>query len=125
MKYKHLFSTLLAIGVLNSVSFAGLGQGQYTINIETLQQAEKLREGTKVALVCEACKTFQPSTMDKKKSFLSFFNSNATHGCPGCGGQVTVKALPGRNVKVQNTTVYTHVCTKCGENSAYTCAAHQ
>jgi hypothetical protein len=122
MKYKHLFSTLLAIGVLNSVSFAGLGQGQYTINIENLKQAEKLREGTKVAFVCEECKTFKPAIIDKKKSFLSFFTANATHGCPGCRGQVTLKAVSGQT---QNITVYTHVCTKCGANSAYTCAAHE
>jgi hypothetical protein len=125
MKYIQLFTTLLGIGVLNSVSFAESGPQDYPIKIKNKAQAVKLSEGRKVAFVCEGCKTFQPSTMNKKKSFLSFFNANDTHSCPGCGGQVTVKALPGRNIKVQNTTVYTHVCTKCGANSAYTCAAHQ
>ena len=66
----------------------------------------------------------EPSVIDKKKSFLRFFNENDTHSCPNCVGQVTVKALLGRNIKMANTTVYTHVCTKCGQNSAYTCAAH-
>jgi len=124
MKYRPFLTILLATGLLTSVSLAGSGPQDYPVKIKNRAQAEKLSEGTKVAFACESCRTFQPSVIDKKKSFLSFFNENDTHGCPNCGGQVTVKALPGRNIKMANTTVYTHVCTKCGQNSAYTCAVH-
>lgn len=78
MKYIQLFTTLLGIGVLNSVSFAESGPQDYPIKIKNKAQAVKVSEGRKVAFVCEGCETFQPSTMDKKKSFLSFLNSNYT-----------------------------------------------
>jgi hypothetical protein len=123
MKYRHFLAILLAAGLVTSVSVAESEPEDHPVKIENKAQAERPGEGTKVAFACESCRTFQPSVIDKK-SFLSFFNKNDTHGCPNCGGQVTVKALSGRNIKMANTTVYTHVCTTCGQNSAYTCAAH-
>jgi hypothetical protein len=81
MKNKHYTTIQLVFVMFSSVSFAGADPQEYPVKIKNKAQAEKLSEGTKVACVCKTPKTFQPSTADRKKSFLSFFNQNDTHGC--------------------------------------------
>ena len=81
------------------------------------EEAAKLPVGTKVALACKACQGRNIQTVDKKKTFLAWFDPNATQKCDGCGGAMQMRRNPHGNHN-------THVCSKCGENSAAAvCAA--
>jgi len=76
-----------------------------------------LKPGTKIAMSCAKCKTVQVAEVDKKKSFLAWFEPKTKHVCPGCGGTwqyVNIaKGIRGG---------YTHTCSKCGDKSVYCCA---
>ena len=84
--------------------------------IEHQRQAAKLPVGTRVALACKKCQGRNIKTVDEKKAFLAWFDAKKTQKCDGCGGQMKLKRAPG-------TSGYTHVCSKCGDNSASVCAA--
>ncbi len=76
--------------------------------------------GGKVAIACKDCKTVS-ETGDKAKA-AAFFDKDATHDCSGCKGKVTVKQLGGGKGPLD--IKKTHVCSKCGPDSAMTCATH-
>lgn len=78
--------------------------------------AEQLPVGTKVALACKKCQGRNIKTVDEKKAFLAWFDAKKTQKCDGCGGQMKLKRARGRSD-------YTHVCNKCGDDSAAVCAA--
>jgi hypothetical protein len=79
--------------------------------------------GEKVALACKDCKTVDAKKGEDKKNILAWFKPDSTHGCSGCGGKITVKQVGAdKGAKVAE---YKHVCSKCGENSAFTCATHK
>ena len=80
--------------------------------------------GEKVALACKDCKTVNEKGGEEKKAILAWFKPDSTHGCSGCGGKITVKNL-GPSGKGATVAEYKHVCSKCGENSAFTCATHK
>jgi hypothetical protein len=77
----------------------------------------------KVALACKDCKTVSEKSGEDKKGILGWFKADSTHGCSGCGGKVTVHQVPGG--KVPAIAEYKHTCSKCGPDSAYTCATHK
>lgn len=78
--------------------------------------------GEKVAMACKDCKTVMEKPGTDKKGVLAWFAPDSTHGCSGCGGKITVKALGGGKASVNE---YKHVCSKCGPASAFTCATHK
>ena len=90
--------------------------------VRSQEEAVKYPEG-KVALACKDCKTVSEKSGADKKGILSWFSSENTHGCSGCGGKVTIKPIAGG--KVPGIPEYTHTCSKCGDNSAYTCSSHK
>ena len=94
----------------------------YPTRVTSKVQAGKLEKGTKMAFACKSCKTVKP--IAEKKTFLSWFAPEEKHDCPGCGGKVTVKHFSAGNGGNATYEEYTHVCTKCGDMSAYTCAGH-
>ena len=121
---KTYLALALTAAFITTSSFAGPGNANltnYPTRIDSKAQAEKLEKGTPMAFACTSCKTVKP--IEEKKTFLSWFAPDQTHGCPGCGGKVTVLSVPGG--KAGSVSIYKHVCTKCGEKSAYTCAGHK
>ena len=116
----------LAAALLTSASLAGPGNANltdYPTRIATKAQAEKLAPATKLAFACTSCKTLKP--IEDKKGLLSWFKADEKHDCPGCGGKVTVMQSGAGNGGNVAHSEYTHVCTKCGDKSAYTCAGHK
>lgn len=77
----------------------------------------------KVALACKDCKTVTEKSGADKKVILGWFKADATHGCSGCGGKITVKEKGGG--KAPALAEYKHTCSKCGADSAFTCATHK
>ncbi len=112
-----------AVTTLNLAAVAGPGPQDFPHRLQSRAEAEKVEAGTKVALACKDCKNLDVKTADEKRSFLNWFKPDEKHDCGGCGGKMTVKT-PGSG-KAGSTAEYTHVCTKCGDDSAYTCAAHK
>ena len=113
-----------AAAFITTSSFAGPGNANlpnYPTRIDSKTQAEKLEKGTPMAFACTSCKTVKP--IEDKKTFLSWFAPDQTHGCTGCGGKVSILSVPGG--KAGSVAIYKHVCTKCGDKSAYTCAGHR
>lgn len=116
----------ISAALLAASSLAGPGNASltdYPTRVVTKAQAEQLEKGTRLAFACTSCKTVKPN--EEKKTFLSWFEPDQTHGCPGCGGKVTVIQHSAGNAGNVSHTKYTHVCTKCGDKSAYTCAGHK
>lgn len=78
--------------------------------------------GEKVALACKDCKTVYSKKGEEKEGILSWFKPDSKHDCSGCGGKVTYKAQAGKGTGQAE---YKHVCSKCGADSAFTCATHK
>lgn len=77
----------------------------------------------KVALACKDCKTVSEKGGEDKPGILSWFAPDSKHDCSGCGGKITLKPTGGG--KGPTAAEYSHTCSKCGDNSAYTCATHK
>ncbi len=117
---------ILAAAVL--LGFASISQAApnlvlpkgYDTVVKSAEQCEKLPAGSKMALSCPDCKTLIEKEADDKKGWAAWFKGEEKHDCPGCHGQVTFKG----NAKATPNTEHTHACSKCGDNSAFTCAGH-
>ena len=96
----------------------------FPTRVKTRAQAESCcLPKEKVALACKDCKTINEKSGKDKKGIMAWFAPDSTHDCSGCGGKITVKHLgSGKGTPYGQ---YTHTCSKCGKNSAYTCATHK
>ena len=85
--------------------------------INTQAQAEELKAGDSMAMVCSKCKSVTVHNVTTEKGHVKVMTVGEKHMCPGCGGHMTVVgAGKGRH------DVVTHVCDKCGSDSAFCCA---
>ncbi len=100
-------------------AFPRIDFGNFPRRIPSRDAGEKLSPGTKVAMACKECKMLNVQTVDNQKRFLAWFVPQVKHDCPGCGGKMTLKS---RGAAKEKNTQYTHVCSKCGNNSTYVCA---
>jgi hypothetical protein len=130
MKMKSLKLSLLlgaAVGAMNLTALAGPGPGTWPTGFPTVvkSKAEAMAcclPKEKVALACKDCKTVNEKGGEDKKGVAAWFAPEDKHDCSGCGGKITVTATGGG--KGPTLAEYTHVCSKCGDKSAYTCATH-
>lgn len=118
----------LAAAVFASSAIAGPGPGTWPPNFPTHVKSKKQAEECclpkqKVALACVDCKTVNEKSGEDKKGILSWFKADSMHDCSGCKGKITVKYPT--SGKGNPWTEYKHVCSKCGPDSAYTCATHK
>jgi hypothetical protein len=95
----------------------------YPTRVKTKAEAESCcLPKEKVALACKDCKTVNEKSGKDKKGIMAWFAPDSMHDCSGCHGKITVKQAASGKGATYGT--YTHVCSKCGKNSAYTCATH-
>lgn len=119
----------IAAAIFSSAAFAGPGPGNFPAgfptHVKTKEQAmDCCKPGEKLALACKDCKTSIEKDGEKdKKGIMSWFAPDDKHDCSGCGGKITMKGNPAS--KAPQASEYTHTCSKCGDNSAYTCATHK
>ena len=122
----------LAIGaaMLTTSAFAGPGPGGgwptgFPTHVKTKAEAKSCcKPGEKVALACKDCKTVNEKDGDKdEKGILAWFAPDSMHDCSGCKGKVTYKEHG--SGKGTGHAEYKHVCSKCGPDSAFTCATHK
>jgi hypothetical protein len=129
MKLTKLHLALaLAAGMFTTSAIAGPGPQTWPTGFPTVVKTEAAvmkccLPKEKVALACKDCKTVSEKAGEDKKGILGWFKADSTHDCSGCGGKVTVKTVGGG--KGPALAEYKHVCSKCGPDSAFTCATHK
>ena len=87
-------------------------------HINTQAQAEELKPGDSIAMVCAKCKSVMVHNVTTEKGHIKVMTVGEKHLCPGCNTYIKVasggKHGPKDEVK--------HVCEKCGSDSVFCCA---
>jgi len=116
-----------AVAAMNVTALAGPGPlwpKGYPTRVNTKEQAMACcLPKEKVALACKDCKTVSAKLGEEKKGIAAWFAPDSKHDCSGCSGKITVKQSAGGKGATYGT--YKHVCSKCGPDSAFTCATHK
>jgi RNA polymerase subunit RPABC4/transcription elongation factor Spt4 len=86
-------------------------------NIKTQAQAEELKPGDTIAMVCAKCKSVMVQHVSTGKGQVKFMTADEKHLCPGCHSTMTIVGT-GKHA----TDEVKHVCSMCGSDSAFCCA---
>jgi hypothetical protein len=87
--------------------------------IKTRAEAEALKPGDAVAMVCSKCKSVQVAYVtSESKEHVKKVIPGEKHICPGC--KSTIEVVGHGKAK---TDAVKHVCEKCGDESAFCCAS--
>lgn len=87
--------------------------------IKTQAQAEALKPGDSIAMVCSMCKNVVVHEVAQDNSHVKMMTIGHRHTCADCGGNVEVVGAgqgKGKNDEVK------HVCSKCGADAMFVCA---
>ena len=84
--------------------------------VTTKQEADALKTGDTIAMVCSMCKNVAVTRVEKQKG-REVMTPGTKHECPMCGGTVTTVGQ-----RMDKKEVITHTCSKCGGESAFCCA---
>ena len=87
--------------------------------IKTQAEAEALKPGDSIAMVCSMCKYVTVHPVGNDKSHIQMMTAGNTHTCSVCGGKVTVKGTGKGQGKHQEVK---HVCSKCGDDAMFVVA---
>ena len=85
--------------------------------IKTKAEADALKPGDTMAMVCTKCKTAIIERVTVEKGHIKHLTPGEKHLCTGCNSYITVVGT-GKQAKDE----VKHVCEKCGEDSAFCCA---
>ena len=86
-------------------------------DINTRAQAEALKPGDSIAMVCVKCKSVAVEYVTVEKGHIKHVMPGMKHLCPGCNSYITVVGN-GKDA----TRKVTHTCGSCGDASAFCCA---
>jgi len=124
LKLTLLLGTAVAMNVMALAGPGPLWPSGYPTHVKTKEQAMACcLPKEKVALACKDCKTVNAKPGEEKKGIAAWFAPDSKHDCSGCSGKITVKQSAGGKGATYGT--YKHVCSKCGPDSAFTCATHK
>ncbi len=87
--------------------------------IKTRAEAQALRPGDSIAMVCNMCKNIAAYEVARDNTHVMLLTIGHTHTCADCKGIVKVVGTgkgEGENEEVE------HVCTKCGGDAMFVCA---
>lgn len=85
--------------------------------IATKAQADAVKPGDQIAMVCAKCKTLKVTLVTQDLKTKTKLITGEKHLCDGCKSTITVVGS-----KAGNTEVIKHVCQACGDDSAFCCA---
>ena len=126
--FKFIAGSSLALAVAIGVWLPVQGQaadqvkgGQYLLQlqgIKTQAEAEALKPGDTIAMVCAKCKSVTIQRVEtEEKGHVKRMVVGEKHLCPGCNTTIEVVGVgKGANREVK------HVCKACGDDSAFCCA---
>lgn len=96
------------------------GGGMDLVNmgqITTPAQADELKPGDKMAMVCTKCKSVVLHNVSTEKGHIKTMTVGEKHLCPGCKSTIEVVGHgKGKQDQVK------HSCKACGDDSAFCCA---
>jgi hypothetical protein len=85
--------------------------------IRTQADAEALKPGDELAMVCSKCKSVVIHRVNTEKGHIKTMTVGEKHLCPGCDSTIEVTGFgKGKHDEVK------HVCKACGDESAFCCA---
>ena len=85
--------------------------------IKTQAEADALKPGDTMAMVCAKCKSVVVHNITTEKGHVKTMTVGEKHLCPGCSSSITIVGVGhGARDEVK------HVCGKCGSDSAFCCA---
>jgi hypothetical protein len=85
--------------------------------IKTQAEAEALKPGDTLAMVCTKCKTITIERVTVEKGHIKHLTPGEKHLCTGCNTYLKVVGV-GKGSKDE----VKHVCEGCGDDSAFCCA---
>jgi len=88
-------------------------------HITTQAEAEALKPGDSISMVCSMCKNVMVHAVTKDETHVKMMTIGQKHTCADCGGTVTVAGTgkgEGKNEEVK------HVCSHCGDDAMFVCA---
>ena len=90
---------------------------QRLTKISTPADAEALKPGDTMAMVCAKCQSVIVHNVTTQKGHVKTMTVGEKHLCPGCESTIEVVGTgKGKQDQVK------HVCAKCGDDSAFCCA---
>jgi hypothetical protein len=93
------------------------GQMLMMKEIKTPAEAEALKAGDAITMVCTKCKSVMLHNVSTEKGHIKVMTVGSKHLCPGCESTITVVGMgKGKHDEVK------HTCEKCGDNSVFCCA---
>lgn len=112
----------LALAMSRATSFAADVGGKATPpyvwpHVNSRTDAEAVKPGDSIAMVCAKCKNVAVTLVTQDTKTKEKLVPGTKHLCDGCKGTITVVGS-----KAHNTEVIQHVCSKCGDDSAFCCA---
>jgi hypothetical protein len=85
--------------------------------ITTPAQAEALKPGDSLTMVCSMCKSVMLHNVNTEKGHIKVMTVGEKHMCPGCESTITVVGTgKGKHDEIK------HTCQKCGNDSVFCCA---
>ena len=89
----------------------------HLMGIKTEAEAEALKPGDEIAMVCTKCKSAMIHKVQTEKGHIKVMTVGEKHTCPGCNSTITVVGTgKGKHDEVK------HTCEKCGDDSIFCCA---
>ena len=88
-------------------------------HITTQAEAEALKPGDSIAMVCSMCKIVTVHPVGNDQSHVKMMTVGNTHTCSACEGKVTVEGTGKGKGKHQEVK---HVCGECGDDAMFVVA---
>ena len=86
--------------------------------ITTPAEAEALKAGDAITMVCTKCKSVMLHNVTTEKGHIKLMTVGEKHLCPGCDSTIEVVGVgKGKHDEVK------HVCKTCGDDSVFCCAS--
>jgi hypothetical protein len=90
---------------------------KHLMGIKTEAEAEALKPGDTIAMVCSKCTSVMTHNITTEKGHIMVMSVGEKHLCPGCNSTITVVGTgKGKHDAVK------HTCGKCGDDSVFCCA---
>jgi predicted RNA-binding Zn-ribbon protein involved in translation (DUF1610 family) len=113
-------ATVMAASLPVTIQAADQMKGGQTLmmkEIKTPAQADDLKPGDSITMVCSKCKSVMLHNVSSEKGHIKVMTVGSKHMCPGCDSTITVVATgKGKHDAVK------HTCDKCGDDSVFCCA---
>jgi len=87
------------------------------LGINTKAEAEALKPGDSIAMVCTKCKSVMVHNVTTEKGHIKVMTVGEKHLCPGCSTTIETVGV-GKAGKLE----VKHVCQACGSDSIFCCA---